>query len=822
MVVKIQKIMFFLLPAILIGQENISETKCDQTLLKTFKLQGLPYASLKDKMHICGHVENNCCTLIDELSITKYWYEFSQPRLKQFVSAMMILYKNVFNYQKYITMIEFRHVQFHITKTKWVSYKKKYCSMLENVEEFKQYDPDKVLNSLRTQVYEEQQYHKELDVLVTDSFENMSDPRFLFLPKSIKNMFSRMTPKPMPSPKLQIILQNISKDPTEEARLAALVEMRKKMEEERIAYEARKKAALLAMSKELAVKMVSSATEAREIYSKKFLKFLKDSRQDLPKLRANHKETVNKMLRDGKIFIEDMPNQILGQAREFHVFMEKLKNMARQGIRIEAEALKTVRMPDINRNYIKALMELVNKTDFLGHSLPDLPDMRRDMPEYPEISSSKVVCTAKTRKLHKYFMLVNAVKYRFCSKAFNNILSFNDLHMEVYLIKLRDEAMTLFNMKRSLYCGVCEASTQKFFNYEKKIVYYSEDFCRNLINAHMDYIKFNNVIFVEYADEILQYLSCVNSAPSDMVVPFKNIFHRLKKRIVFFNRCFNNVNRMYFMKHCHFICSKYNINGLHAFIEGDMHNAYLLYLRIVEFIRQHKLPFSSKLEISLETIEKLNHFFYTNEPIEASMVPKESRMLGPAHGAEDEKKKKKKKAKKAKKPKKPKKKKKQEKKQKKVKVEEREDAEDNKVRFNMPIYKRIDKTVLIRKLEPVFLKEDDGFNPLETYYATDFLIENKEYILKHFYKDGSDVLSEDVISTFFTIKPKDVSDFNGDMYVNLEDYEVINKKLPHQIDNYKVKNLPGNLSPQYGQSHYIPSTITPRADEEFKIINYGI
>lgn len=822
MVVKIQNMKIVLLLVLLYNTKDISDMPCDQTLLKTFKLTGLKHASLQDKMHICSHVENNCCTLIDELSITKYWHEYSAPRFKDFVNGLMALYKNMFNYQKYISMIDFKHVHFQITKTKWVTYRKKYCSLLENVEEFKQFDPEKVLTDLNAEIHQEQTYHNELDTLTPDLFENMNDPRFLFLPSFVTNMFKPPS-IPQPPPLIQNMLDmiNPSAKAAEEAKKKALEEMKRKMEEERKAFEARKADAVAQMAKTLADNTVKSADDARKIYSKKFMKFLEESRQNLPKIRADHKEEIDKFIADGKIYIEDMPNQILTQAKEFHDFMAQLKAFVITGIKVEAEALKTVRMPDINRDYVKALLGLVNNDVFPSHALPNLPDMRRGLPAFPELTSSKVVCNYRTQRLYKYFMMVNSIKHRFCSKAHNNVLRLEELNMGVYLPKLRDEALTLFNTKRSLYCGVCDALTQKFFNYEHKIVYYSEDFCRNLINTHMDYIKFNNIIFVEYADEVLQYLDCVSSRPEEIEVPFKNIFHKLKKRIVFFNRCFNNVNRTGFMKHCHFICSKYNINGMHAFIEGDIHNAYLLYLRIVEFVREYKLPFDTKLEVNLETIERLNNFFYTDDEEEdKGRKGVKPRALGPAHNKEDDKKHDKSKGndkKNAKNPKKPKEKKDDDDEEDGKK--EKEDFEDNKIRFNLPIYKRIDKVVRIQRLEPVFLKQDEGFDPITTYYATDFQIDNKEYILRHFYKDGSDVLDKNVISSFFKIRPIDVVDFNSDIYVNLEDYDALSKKLPHQLQQYNVSTLPSNIGPQYGQSTYVPSTITPRADDEFKVIN---
>ena len=52
--------------------------KCNRRLLNEFGLIGLDYA-LYERMEVCRHVHEKCCTLIDEIRIYKYWNEYSKP-----------------------------------------------------------------------------------------------------------------------------------------------------------------------------------------------------------------------------------------------------------------------------------------------------------------------------------------------------------------------------------------------------------------------------------------------------------------------------------------------------------------------------------------------------------------------------------------------------------------------------------------------------------------------------------------------------------------------------------------------------------------------
>lgn len=64
---------------------------CNKELLNSFKLIGLDHPS-NEKLTICKTVEENCCSLIDEVTIVKFWDEYSTPKINRFVNYLSNIY----------------------------------------------------------------------------------------------------------------------------------------------------------------------------------------------------------------------------------------------------------------------------------------------------------------------------------------------------------------------------------------------------------------------------------------------------------------------------------------------------------------------------------------------------------------------------------------------------------------------------------------------------------------------------------------------------------------------------------------------------------
>ncbi len=57
--------------------------RCDLDLLNSFRLKGLDKNDAIQKPDICPFIGKNCCSLLDQLSIMKYWNNYSVPKINQ-------------------------------------------------------------------------------------------------------------------------------------------------------------------------------------------------------------------------------------------------------------------------------------------------------------------------------------------------------------------------------------------------------------------------------------------------------------------------------------------------------------------------------------------------------------------------------------------------------------------------------------------------------------------------------------------------------------------------------------------------------------------
>ena len=437
-----------------------------------------------------------------------------------------------------------------------------------------------------------------------------------------------------------------------------------------------------------------------------------------------------KKLDSGKLYIEDMPEVINLQKVFFKHFFSEMRYMAYDEIEAEAHSLdykmKEKKAPQ-NTKFIDKIFQKIQKLQYPFAQMPFIPRVDRKFEDkFPSFQGSVITCKVEDRQFLKYLMMTNAVKYTFCKSIWRSLQKAKELNIKLYLNNVRDEAIQLFGIKKGLYCGLCDGGKHKYFDSENNIIYYSENFCYDILNTYQAYIKFIHIIFVEYADELVQYMTCIDSKADSLKFPFRSIFTKLKWRIQLFKNCFNNLESEDFMKYCMFICKDYKLNGHNKQIEGDMNNIYHLFVQIIEFLRKHDIPFEAKMEMTEESFKEINHEFYKND-----------RSL----------------------------------------TKSKKTAQDFET--NVPVFKAINKVVHLQNMENVFLIRDDGFNPFQYAQFANFELNIKQFVYDNFLKNADKPIDESVIQSFFTSNTKNLHDFNSDIYqvVKVDDSD------PEMTDN---------------------------------------
>lgn len=154
------------------------------------------------------------------------------------------------------------------------------------------------------------------------------------------------------------------------------------------------------------------------------------------------------------------------------------------------------------------------------------------------------------------------------------------------------------------------------------------------------------------------------------------------------------------MKHCHFICKEIKINGSSKYFDGNLKLFYSLFLRILEFLQQHKIEYSTHQIVSDDLLENLKTPFYnfTDErKLQQAQPPIQSKTAVPLSG-------------------------------------------------NVSIYSNIGKTVDLDNSEVIFLDLDDGLNLLKYYSTSNLSIEPDEFTQKNFIdKEKATIIVSDVI-----------------------------------------------------------------------------
>lgn len=77
-----------------------------------------------------------------------------------------------------------------------------------------------------------------------------------------------------------------------------------------------------------------------------------------------------------------------------------------------------------------------------------------------------------------------------------------------YTEKIKDSMISIASLKGSLYCSICDYSLHKYFNLDDGKIYYNESFCKSFIFKYEGYLRWKNILMVEYLHNIINYVKC--------------------------------------------------------------------------------------------------------------------------------------------------------------------------------------------------------------------------------------------------------------------------------------------------------------------------
>ena len=222
------------------------------------------------------------------------------------------------------------------------------------------------------------------------------------------------------------------------------------------------------------------------------------------------------------------------------------------------------------------------------------------------ITERQVTCKKETTSFTKDFVVVNQRKAEFCYNLYDKILNFDNIKFNTFLSNVKSGFKTIAKFKGSFYCSVCDAHQQRFFDIKNKKFIFDRKFCRKLIIRNEPMLKYLHVIFIEYADFLLQYMECFESNAKQFELPYPNFLNKYKLRIPLIRKCLKNINEDTWMNHCWFLCEQYDLFGISSFFEGDLILYKRIHLGLYSFLRKlDRLNHESK-KIDFDTIGNIN------------------------------------------------------------------------------------------------------------------------------------------------------------------------------------------------------------------------
>ena len=706
---------------------------CNVDLLRSFKLTGMKHPSTQ-KLSICPNIIHNCCTMIDELAVSTYWKDFTLPKITKFANILAGVYQRMFNFQRYISKIDFDNIMVHFTNRTWFEYQQTICSRIEEVKEGMNFNLVKEF-----EIWEKQKKKK-----VNDLGELYVERNFI----SRKLKMENLTENQIKALKNVGFLKDRFKSAFENAFLRIKNDVNKQEKE------VKKMATTIARS---------FRKESLEKYPNELEEFLSKTSTSKKPISKQTEEEQNEFVRKARNLLNETPTKLAEKALKFKSFISMVKKNIKNSKDALIESLKisgSFKLPNSNRKLKEIMRRILKKKKLPSITTFYVSEFQRKMDLNVPILQHKMQCEVHPRKAFRTFLQINRPKYEHCYKVYENMKILNTIEFDHMIVGIRENIVRVLDVKKTLYCSVCDADAHKYFNFEKEVLMLNDGFCRDLIGTYRELIEFSNIVMVQFGEQILQYIRCINSMPSEISLPFFTRLEFHKRNIYFFRKCLDNLLSDDYMRYCHFICSTFSFDKFSKYIDGDLTLMYSVYLEIIDFTRNNNIPFDSTLVVDDEFLRTLNHGFYpvpqpTGDPknltkIEVSNLDdavSNTRYPSPDNfkvdGSEY-----------------------------KLQLPDKFSRilKNNARASDTEVFQRIKKVFDLKNAHYLFFSNDIGLSPMDLMASSDIVIEPDNFIRNH-YKNlnkGKD-LSSSTFKMFFTNGEKQIGAFKTDIDMQFDD-----------------------------------------------------
>ena len=197
----------------------------------------------------------------------------------------------------------------------------------------------------------------------------------------------------------------------------------------------------------------------------------------------------------------------------------------------------------------------------------------------------------------------------------NKLVTFKISDFIYYIDDIQKELQRMIELKKSFYCSLCDIRKQRNIDPINKVITFDRAFCRRLVIEFKDYIKFQNVLLIEYIDLVLQYIRCFQSSADESKFPLTNFLHPYRKQFEQIQNCFNGIETGDFMDNCAFLCNQFSYTTLSPFWDGNQELINRANFELFGFFRKLEsgLPLVLGKKDFEEISNEINSLDFTNE-----------------------------------------------------------------------------------------------------------------------------------------------------------------------------------------------------------------
>lgn len=674
------------------GARAMAGARCNQHLLSSFKLVGLEYAT-NGKMMICPMVTNRCCNLMDEVRIVQLWQMFGQQQIRGFSGKVVQLFQSFYQLHSVYSKLKIEDMVFHYLSFNRMRPMRQMCTQSTHTRRLRRWGKFMELQRMFPGMGPVRRFG--------------TNNRFKHLVKTIKNML------------ISEVNQFFGILPSE--RRLLLKDPKHKKEVTRKA------------KKELQTFMQAPI--------KRFLKAQKDFRiasDDFQKRSENTEKIVHsipgkRVKMNSKKLKSDLETTTAALTPSAAAEKSNVKPHKNRATRAQRRLQNIVIFVPTGRSYLNSFRF------FTRMRVPYIP-VNTEVP--------MITCRNVPLPILKPFLVLNQDKYLYCQSMIEKLRKINPNESLQNMENVKGTLTAMLELKKSLYCSICDATQQHLFDLGRGMVLYTQEFCYDLLTKYKDYIMFKNVQFVEFVDTMLQLQECSQSTGDENTFPNVNRFSWMRRRIPFIKRCYDNLDSKDFYVYCRFMCVQYRLQDFSNFFEADIRTMETVYASMMSFVRSQRVT---------RNFDSEPHELHVPRP-----TPQNS-TAGAQAGLDEEEQ------------------------QLNVYVSNGTGLSLSEEYIKGEIFEKVKKRVPVSELRSVFVQNVHGLNPISVFDHIDFRVEIQDILVEEAKKTEGEELEINALQGYFESKNNMIRDFNEN--IDLEFKETIARVTPQEKLKHEVERL---------------------------------